>query len=279
MTQKARLEYWERGGLCNTDAIDNSGGVDMSDHEVNIKILLDILVREKVIANKEARNVVLQQMTDNVSELVLDDNRHQARAISLDSVRSVVEYDAFVDVIEQMIINRVFSREDQGVPSRDALLSSAQRMRGLPRPLLAVLLGQAKMHAYDVTLASSFPDSPSGLPLLKRYFPDLMQERYADLFTRHPLKREIIATVAINHVINHAGITFLPTMAAQTGADYGTIVQAYIDADEALGASRRRDDLMATRGDAESERRQLLAIEREVEEAVIARLATVAAPR
>ena len=114
MTQKARLEYWERGGLCNTDAIDNSGGVDMSDHEVNIKILLDILVREKVIASKDARNVVLQQMTDNVSELVLDDNRDQARAITLDSVRSVVEYETFVDVIEQMIVDRVFSRADQG---------------------------------------------------------------------------------------------------------------------------------------------------------------------
>jgi glutamate dehydrogenase len=278
MTQKARIEYWECGGLCNTDAVDNSGGVDMSDHEVNIKILLDILVREKIIASKDDRNVVLQQMTDNVSELVLDDNRNQARAITLDSVRSVVEYDAFVDVIEQMIVNRVFSREDQGVPSRDALLSSAQRRRGLPRPLLAVLLGQAKMHAYDVTLASTFPDNPVGLPLLTRYFPDLMKERYAQTFTKHPLKREIIATVAINHVINHAGITFLPTMATQTGADYGTIVLAYIEADESLGASRRRDEVLASRLDAEAERRQLLAIEQEVEQAVEARLERVGAP-
>jgi glutamate dehydrogenase len=275
ITQKARIEYWERGGLCNTDAVDNSGGVDMSDHEVNIKILLDILVREKVIASKDDRNVVLQQMTDNVSELVLDDNRNQARAITLDSVRSVVEYDAFVDVLEQMIVNRVFSREDQGVPSRDALLSSAQRRRGLPRPLLAVLLGQAKMHAYDLTLASTFPDSPAGLPLLTRYFPDLMKARYAEAFTKHPLKREIVATVAINHVINHAGITFLPTMAAQSGADYGTIVHAYIEADEALGASRQRDEVLAATHAAEAERRQLLAIEQEVEQAVEARLAAV----
>ena len=261
MTQKARLEYWERGGLCNTDAIDNSGGVDMSDHEVNIKILLDILVREKVIASRDARNVVLQQMTDNVSELVLDDNRNQARAITLDSVRSVVEYETFVDVIEQMIVDRVFSRVDQAVPTRDALLSSPMRMRGLPRPLLAVLLGQAKMHAYDLTLSSTFPDSPSGLPLLTRYFPDLMQQRYGEFFAKHPLKREIIATVAINHVINHAGITFLPTRAAQSGADYGAIVQAYIEADEALGASRRRAEIAAAKGEAEAERRQLLAIE------------------
>ena len=279
MTQKARLEYWERGGLCNTDAIDNSGGVDMSDHEVNIKILLDILVREKVIASKEARNVVLEQMTDNVSELVLDDNRFQARAITLDSVRSVVDYDAFVELIEQMITDRVFNRQDQAVPSRDALLSSPHRRRGLPRPLLAVLLGQAKMHAYVLTLASSFPDSPSGLPLLTRYFPDLMQEQYAALFTKHPLKREIIATVGINHVINNAGIGLLPRLAAETGADYGAIVQAYIEADAALDATRRRQAVTAAGGDAEAERRQLLAIEREVEDVVIAHLATVAAPR
>jgi glutamate dehydrogenase len=277
MTQKGRLEYWAHGGLSNTDAIDNSGGVDMSDHEVNIKILLDILVREKVIANRDARNVILQQMTDNVSELVLDDNRNQARAITLDSVRSVAEYETFVEVIEQMIADRVFSRSDQSVPTREALLSSPLRMRGLPRPLLAVLLGQAKMHAYDLTLASSFPDSPSGLPLLTRYFPDLMQERYGEFFSKHPLKREIIATVAINHVINHAGITFLPTRAAQTGADYGAIVQAYMEADTALGASRRRTDIRAQSTDADAERRQLLALEQELDDAVNARLDRVGA--
>jgi glutamate dehydrogenase len=246
---------------------------------VNIKILLDILVRENVIANRDARNVVLQQMTDNVSELVLDDNRHQARAITLDSVRSAVEYETFVEVIEQMIASRVFSPSDQGVPSREALLSSPQRMRGLPRPLLAVLLGQAKMHAYDLTLASTFPDRPSGLPLLTRYFPDLMQERYGEFLGRHPLKREINATVAVNHVINHAGITNLPTRAAQTGADYGAIVQAYIEADEAIGAARRRAEIGAEKGQAEAERRRLLAIEQELDEAVTGRLAKVAAAK
>ncbi|MCC6162292.1 MAG: NAD-glutamate dehydrogenase [Acidobacteria bacterium] len=272
LTQKARIEYWDRGGLCNTDAIDNSGGVDMSDHEVNIKILLDILVREKVIASKDDRNVVLKEMTDNVSELVLDDNRNQARALSLDGVRSVVEYDAFVDAIDQMIVNRVFSREDHDVPTRDALLSSPQRLRGLPRPLLAVVLAQAKMQAYDITLASSVPDSDAGLPLLTRYFPDLMQARYADAFTKHPLKREIVATVAINHVINHAGITFLPAVAAQTGSAYGPIVQAYIEADAASDASGRRAAILAANGGAESERRELLAIEAELEAAVVSRL-------
>jgi glutamate dehydrogenase len=272
MTQKARIEYWERGGLCNTDAIDNSGGVDMSDHEVNIKILLDLLTREKVIASRDERNAILEQMTDNVSELVLDDNRDQARAITLDGVRSVAEYERFVDVIDQMIINRVFSREDQDVPSRDALLSSAYRVRGLPRPLLAVLLGQAKMHAYELTLASTFPDSEVGLPLLTGYFPELMKDRYADKFTRHPLKREIVATVGINRVVNHAGITFLPTVAAQTGAEYGAIVQAYVEAEAAVGAERRRAEALSGSLDAAGERRQLLAIEQELEDAVLSSL-------
>jgi glutamate dehydrogenase len=275
MTQKARLEYWEHGGLCNTDAIDNSGGVDMSDHEVNIKILLDVLVREKVIASKEARNEVLEQMTDDVSELVLDDNRHQARAITLDHARSLTGYDRFVEVIEQMVATRRISRDDQHVPTRDALLSSPFRARGLARPLLAVLLGHAKMHAYDDVLASAFPDTEAGLPLLARYFPRLMQERYADGFTKHPLRREIIATVAINHVINHAGITFLPGVAAQTGAEPGTIVHAYIEADEAIGASRRRAAVLAAKGDPATEQRELLAIERELESAVVSRLSKV----
>ncbi len=273
MTQRARLEYWERGGACNTDAIDNSGGVDMSDHEVNIKILLDILVRERAIAGRDARNVLLQEMTDNVSELVLEDNRHQARAISLDAARSAVRYEDFVETIEQMVAARVFSREDQAVPGREALLASPHRDRGLPRPMLAVLLGQAKMQAYEITLASAFPDSAAGQPLLRRYFPELMKERYADAFGTHPLAREIIATVGINHVINHAGITFLPRVAARSGRAYGAIVQAYVEADEALDASRRRDEVLAAGIDAATERQQLLAIEDEVEQAVLSRLA------
>ena len=197
----------------------------------------------------------------------------KAGAITLDGVRSVAEYERFVDVIEQMVVNRVFSREDQDVPSRDALLSSAYRMRGLPRPLLAVLLGQAKMHAYEVTLASAFPDSEIGVPLLTGYFTELMKGRYADAFTRHPLAREIVATVGINRVVNHAGITFLPTVAAQTEAEYGAIVQAYVEAEAAIGADRRRAETLAGGGlDAASERRQLLAIEQELEEAVLSRL-------
>ncbi len=246
----------------------------MSDHEVNIKILLDLLVRET--GDRQQRTsatVLLTEMTDEVSELVLADNRHQALALTLDGVRSAAAYDAFVEVIEHMVATRVVNRDDEDVPTRDALLSSALRPRGLPRPLLAVLLGHAKMHAYDVTLASSAPDSDAGVSLLARYFPDLMRERYADAFTRHPLKREIIATVAINHVINHAGIAFLPVMAQRTGADYGAIVQAYIEADDALDAERRRLDFVSARGDVVEERRQLLAIEQEVAEAVASRLA------
>jgi glutamate dehydrogenase len=106
-----------------------------------------------------------------------------------------------------------------------------------------------------------------------------MQQRYGEFFGKHPLKREIIATVAINHVINHAGITFLPTLAAQTGADYGAIVQAYIEADNALAASRRRHQIATTKVDAEGERRQLLAIEHEVEQAVTTGLGRPVAAR
>ncbi len=280
MTQRARLEYWERGGASNTDAIDNSGGVDMSDHEVNIKILLDILVREKVIAGRDERNAVLEEMTDNVSELVLDDNRNQARAITLDGIRSTSQYETFVDVIDQLVAARVFSREDQAVPAREALLSSASRERGLPRPLLAVLLGQAKLHAYTQVLASGFPDSPAGMPLLTRYFPDLMKARYGEWFGKHPLKREIIATVGVNHVINHAGVTFLPRLAAQTGAEVGAIVEAYVHTDAELGATGRREEAAASPGvDSAAELKQLLAIEADLEKAVVARLAAGARPR
>jgi len=270
LTQKGRIEYWRGGGRCNTDAVDNSGGVDMSDHEVNIKILLDILVRERVIDSRDARNVILQEMTDDVSELVLDDNRHQARCITLDRLRSITRYEEYLDLIDQLVLARVFTREDEAVPSRADLLARPERHRGLPRPLLAVLLGYSKKHGYDETLASTFPDSSAGEPLLHSYFPPLLRERFFTHFGKHPLKREIVATVAINHVINHAGIAFILRVSARTGAATGDIVAAYFEADARLKAADRRAAILAADGaDNDARHEALIAFEDDIEAAVL----------
>jgi glutamate dehydrogenase len=278
LTQKGRIEYWQRGGRCNTDAVDNSGGVDMSDHEVNIKILLDLLVRERVIDGRETRNAILQEMTDDVSDLVLADNQAQARCITLDRLRSIDRYEEYVDLIDGLVEARVFTREDESMPPRAQLLDSPDRSRGLPRPVLAVLLGYSKMLGYNETLASAFPDTEAAGPLLHAYFPPLLRERYAEHFVRHPLRREIVATVAINHVINHAGIAFIPQIVARTGAATGEIVAAYVAADRRLEAPERRAAILAQDGaNNDGRHAALIAFEDELCEAVLEALGAGAA--
>ena len=163
-TQRGPPRICQTGGLLNTDAVDNSGGVDMSDHEVNIKILLNHLVKKGVVKSREERNRILLDMTEEVATLVLADNDNQARAITLDSMRSLARYEEFVDLIDDMVGAGVLNREDDAIPGRAELLSSPWRERGLPRPLLAVLLGHTKMWAFQMVMETTFPESPAGDP-------------------------------------------------------------------------------------------------------------------
>ena len=208
-TQRGRLECWARGGSLNTDAVDNSGGVDTSDHEVNIKILLDRLVKKGVVKGRKERNQILAEMTDEVAALVLADNFNQALCLTLDGIRSARRYEEFVALVDDMAGAGILNREDEAVPSRDELLASPERKRGLPRPLLAVLLGYTKMYAFQMVLETGFPDSPSGRPFLDGYFPRRLRESFAEHFESHVLRREIIATGAVNYLVNKAGVTFL----------------------------------------------------------------------
>jgi glutamate dehydrogenase len=242
-TQRGRLEYWSRGGRINTDAVDNSGGVDMSDHEVNIKILMDILVKRGVIQGRAQRNSILMEMTEEVAELVLADNRNQALALTLDGLRSVSRYEEFVAFVEDLVGAGVLNRADDAVPTREELLASPHRGRGLPRPLLAVLLGHTKMYAFEMVMETSFPESEAGRPFLVEYFPQRLQRDFAEHFDAHPLRREIVATAAVNHVINCAGVTFLSRMMAGGKFGIGDVIAAYCEVDRSSGAHALRERL------------------------------------
>jgi glutamate dehydrogenase len=267
-TQKARLEFWEGGGLINTDAVDNSGGVDTSDHEVNIKILLDRLVKKGVIKGREERNHILAEMTEEVAALVLADNDSQALALSLDGLRSAKRYEEFVAFIDDLAGAGVLSRADDAVPSREELLSAPQKERGLPRPLLAVLLGHTKMFAFEMLLETAFPDSPSGRPLLEAYFPARLRESFREHFDAHVLRREIIATAAVNQVVNQAGICFLSRVMAASKAGLGEVVKAYVDADREAQAGELRKAVLAKGLGAKGEQEALLEIDEALEESV-----------
>lgn len=212
-TQKARLEYWLRGGLINTDAIDNSGGVDTSDREVNLKILLNLLVKKGVVRSREERNRILAEMEEEVAELVLEDNRGQARALTLDGERSARDYDAFVSLVDEMKLAGVIPAADPQIPTREWLLGCAEKGRGLPRPLLADLLGYTKMWGYGRVIQSALPDSDIAQPFLDAYFPERMRP-FSRYFAEHPLRREITATAMVNYVVNSGGISLLPRLAA-----------------------------------------------------------------
>ena len=141
---------------------------------------------------------------------MLADNAGQALALSLDGLRSARRYEEFVALVDDMAGAGLLNRQDESIPSRDELLASPHRERGLPRPLLCVLLGYSKMSAFQLLLETDFPDSAAGRPFLDGYFPRLLRERFADHFQEHVLRREIVATGAVNYLINRGGIALCP---------------------------------------------------------------------
>jgi glutamate dehydrogenase len=266
LTQRARLEYWTQCGLLNTDAIDNSGGVDMSDHEVNIKILLDLLVRQGLIAGREERNEFLREMTDEVTMLVLSDNEQQSLALTLDGLRSAADYEDYVSFVQELVSAGIVNRADDAVPTRDELLASPARERGLPRPLLAVLMGHIKNWAFANVLRTPFPVSDTGHPFLVNYFPQQLQERFGAHFVKHPLRREIIATAAVNHLINNAGVRFISRLMSETGKDIGTVVQTALDVDRETNAAQERIEAGESAGTPQEHYERLLRIESAIAE-------------
>ncbi|MGE3841178.1 MAG: NAD-glutamate dehydrogenase domain-containing protein [Vicinamibacterales bacterium] len=268
-TQRGRLEYWARGGSLNTDAVDNSGGVDMSDHEVNIKILLDQLVRSGTIGSRDERNRLLADMTDDVSDLVLADNANQAVALTLDGLRSAQGHADFIALINDLLAGGVLHRYEDAVPQRDELMATAASGRGLPRPLLCVMLGHVKNWAFTALLNSHVPDSEVAQPFLTAYFPSLMRERFAALLGSHPLKREIIATAVANYVINHEGVSFLHRNMAMTGRPASDIVHAYLLADRGSRAQEHREAARTSMTRAGDEFAALLQISEALERATL----------
>jgi glutamate dehydrogenase len=244
----------------------------MSDHEVNLKILMDLLVKKGVVKGRDERNRILMEMTEEVAALVLADNANQARALTLDGLRSAARYEEFVALIENMLGAGVLNRADDAVPSQAELLSSPERKRGLPRPLLAVLLGHTKMWAFEMILESDFPDSPAGRPFLEAYFPRPIREGFKDHLGEHFLRREIVGTSAVNHLVNNAGITFLSRVMAASDAGIGEVMTAYFEAERSAGAPALRQKALEAGQTAEAEQKALLDIEQGLETAALARL-------
>ena len=234
-TQLGRIEAAQHGVLLNTDFIDNSAGVDTSDHEVNIKILLNGEVRRNALTI-DARNTLLASMTDEVAALVLNDNYRQNQAISLMERMSVSRLGSKQHFIRTLESQGLLDRQIEFLPTDAELADRKARGVGLTRPELAVLLSYSKLVAYQQLLASDVPEDPYLSKELSRYFPGPLQRQYVEAMEHHRLKREIIATAVTNSTINRMGATFLLRMQEDTGRTPGEVAKAYTITREALDA-------------------------------------------
>ncbi len=243
-TQLGRIEYALQGcggigGRIFTDAIDNSAGVDTSDHEVNIKILLGLVIAEGELTEKQ-RNKILAEMTDEVATLVLRDNYYQTQALSLSKrlARPLLEQQArFMRFLEKAgRLNRAL----EFLPDDATIDERREQAIGLTAPESAVLLAYSKLWLFDELLASDLPEDPFVADALHRYFPTQLRERYASYMDRHPLRREIVATYVLNSMVNRVGATFVHRLSENTGAPPAQVVRAYLLARESFANGEAR---------------------------------------
>ncbi len=226
-TQSARIEYALRGGHINTDAIDNAGGVNMSDHEVNLKIALGPLLESGELAPAE-RNRVLTDVGDAVAAHVLATNRRQALALSIEQQRSQKRLYDFLELMRRLETESELDRALDRLPDRETLRGRRASFLGLTRPELAVLLAHSKLALQHRLLSSALPDDPALEQYLDAYFPRPVIERFRHAVRSHRLRREIIAVEVANRLIDVAGMTFVSRLQRDTGSDAAAVVRAWV---------------------------------------------------
>ncbi|MGI9657779.1 MAG: NAD-glutamate dehydrogenase domain-containing protein, partial [Gaiellaceae bacterium] len=238
LTQKGRIEYAAVGGHLNIDAIDNSGGVDCSDHEVNLKILLGIAVKDEGLERAQ-RDEVLRDVEGEVAELVLYDNYLQAQIISQEVAESAERLEAYEDLMLSLEESGMIDRGLESLPSSEQM---AERMRNdapMFRPELCVLLSYAKFKLEDELRDSELLDDLLFQPSLLAYFPERVRREFGHLIDRHPLRGDLISTIVSNTVVNSQGITFASRLSIETGASLADVVRAYWIARTVTGAPER----------------------------------------
>ncbi|MFJ9981919.1 NAD-glutamate dehydrogenase [Streptomyces cyaneofuscatus] len=243
-TQLGRIEFARNGGRINTDAIDNSAGVDTSDHEVNIKILLNGLVRDGDMTVKQ-RNKLLADMTDEVGALVLRNNYAQNVALSNASAQAPSLLHAQQRFMRRLEKDGALDRALEFLPADRQIRELLSNETGLSQPELAVLIAYTKITTADELISTVLPDDPHLQKLVHAYFPSQLRERFPEAVDGHALRREIITTVLVNDTVNTAGSTFLHRLREETGASIEEIVRAQFTAREIFGLAQVWDAVEA----------------------------------
>jgi glutamate dehydrogenase len=226
LTQRGRIEFARTGGKVNTDALDNSAGVDCSDHEVNIKILLDHLVREGSVEQQQ-RNEVLAEMTDEVGELVLADNYSQNNVLGVSRAHAVPMLSVHARLVADLEERGALDRQLEALPSAAEFKALEKNGQGLTSPELATLLAFTQLTLKEELLASDIPTIDTFKNKLPDYFPTLLRERFGAAIPNHPLARQIITTVVVNEVVDGGGVSFAFRLAEEMSASATDAVRAY----------------------------------------------------
>jgi glutamate dehydrogenase len=225
-TQRARIEYALCGGRVNTDAIDNAGGVNCSDHEVNIKILLAQAMKAGRLDPAE-RDALLASMTEEVAALVLRDNYLQNQALSVAQANAAQRIDTHQRLMQSLEHSGHLDRKVAALPDDEALKTRRAAGLGLTRPELAMLLAYTKIAIHSEIIHSELPDDPLFSQDLARYFPAPLRQRFAAEIAAHPLRREIVATVLVNGMVNRVGSGFVNDLQERTGSSDAEAMRAY----------------------------------------------------
>ena len=242
INQAARIEFATLGGRINTDFIDNSAGVDCSDNEVNIKIPLNREMREGRL-KEETRNKLLAEMTDEVAELVLEDNRLQSLALSIAESRGPAGVPGFVRSIEMLESFGRLNRKVEGLESSDALLRRRADGRGLTRPELAVILSMSKMTLQDAAEELKLADDPTMEAELMAAFPEPMQKKQAEAIRAHRLRHQIVATKIANRLVNRLGPSLPLDMTEEEGVGLPQVIVAFLVAERLLDLGSLWDEI------------------------------------
>ena len=225
-TQKARVQYALAGGRINTDAIDNAGGVNCSDHEVNIKILCDLAMKAGKLTLKK-RNALLASMSDEVAALVLRDNYLQSQALSVAEANAAGRVDTHQRLMQSLERGGQLDRALACLPDDEELKTRRAQGRGLARPELAMLLAYTKIAIYNEVIKSGLPDESLFSKDLAQYFPSPLRQAFSAEINRHPLRREIVATMVVNGMVNRVGSGFVNDLQEKTACTDDEAMRAY----------------------------------------------------
>jgi len=240
-TQPSRIEFAENGGMINTDSVDNSAGVDISDHEVNLKILLEELLHSKELSSEKERNELFAKLGSEIAEMVLKDNYYQSAGISMDQKRSQRRISFCCDYVDALEAGGLIDREEENIPEREVLEGYAKKPGFMLRPIFSVLFGYEKIRLNEAILASPIVDTAFAKRYFYNYFPKLILHDYEKTLNEHRLKKEIISMVISNMIVNQAGVTLISSLEKSTGEEAWEVCRAYIIASHLLKAEEYRE--------------------------------------